>query len=73
VKIKYGAWYLDPESWKVRTEDEPLEDPEEIAKREMSESKQKSAEMDAQLAPLHGAKAFRYNSNEIFSLLLTTF
>jgi len=43
----------------VRTEDEPLEDPEEIAKREMSESKKKSNEMDAQLAPLHGARAFR--------------
>ena len=59
VKIKYGAWYLEPDTWQVRPENEPLEDPDEIAKREMSESKQKSVEMDSQLAPLHGAKAFR--------------
>uniref|UniRef100_H2ZJI7 Protein FAM47E n=1 Tax=Ciona savignyi TaxID=51511 RepID=H2ZJI7_CIOSA len=59
VKIKYGAWYLEPETWKVRLENELLEDPEEVAKREMSESKQKSTEMDQQLAPLHGARAFR--------------
>ncbi|XP_002127250.3 protein FAM47E [Ciona intestinalis] len=59
VKIKYGAWYLEPKTWRVRAEDEVLEDPEEVAKREMSESKQKSTEMDNQLAPLHGARAFR--------------
>nr|CAB3244496.1 protein FAM47E [Phallusia mammillata] len=59
VKLKYGAWYLDPSSWKARPDNEPLEDPEEILKREMSESKKKSNEMDAQLAPLHGARAFR--------------
>ena len=59
VKIKYGAWYLNPESWKVRPDNEPLEDPVEVVKREKSESKQKSVEMDVQLAPLHGAKAFR--------------
>ncbi|XP_076822856.1 protein FAM47E-like isoform X2 [Clavelina lepadiformis] len=59
VKTKYGAWYLAPETWKVRYEDEPLEDPEELLKREMSESKKKSGEMDEQLAPLHGARAFR--------------
>lgn len=59
VKVKYGAWYLDPKSWSPRAEGEPLEDPEEVKRREQSESKKKSDEMDAQLSPLHGAKAFR--------------
>jgi len=59
VKIKYGAWYLDPESWKVRAADAPLEDPLEVQKREMNESKKKSDTMDAQLADKHGARAFR--------------
>lgn len=59
VKVKYGAWYLDPMSWTPRPEGEPLEDPEEVKRREQSESKKKSDEMDMQLSPLHGAKAFR--------------
>lgn len=59
VKIKYGAWYLDPSTWKVRQADAPLEDPVEVQKREMCESKKKSDTMDAQLVPLHGARAFR--------------
>ncbi|XP_039264969.2 protein FAM47E-like [Styela clava] len=59
VKVKYGAWYLDPKSWTPRADGDPLEDPEEVKRREQSESKKKSDEMDAQLSPLHGAKAFR--------------
>lgn len=60
VKVKYGAWYLDPGTWKPRPAGEPLEDPEEVERREQSESKMKSDEMDSQLAPLHGGRAFRY-------------
>lgn len=59
MKVNYGAWYLNPKTWSPRAEGEPLEDPEEVRKREHSESKKKSDEMDAQLYPLHGAKAFR--------------
>ncbi|XP_071847032.1 protein FAM47E-like isoform X2 [Apostichopus japonicus] len=59
IKSKYGAWYLDPSSWKLRRADEPLEDPQSIKDKEMSESKKKSLAMDEQLAPLHGAKSFK--------------
>lgn len=59
VKTKYGAWYLSPKTWKLRDADEPLEDPQSIKDKEMSESKKKSLAMDEQLAPLHGAKSFK--------------
>lgn len=59
VKVNYGAWYLDPKTWRPREEGEPLEDPEVVRKKEQSESKKKSDEMDTQLSDLHGAKAFR--------------
>lgn len=59
VKIKYGAWYLEPSSWKVRHDDEPLEDPQKVLERENDEAKKKSDTMDQQLVPLHGARAFR--------------
>lgn len=59
VKVKYGAWYLDPKSWKVRQGDEPLEDPKEIEGKLLSESRKKSKELDKVLSTLHGAKSFR--------------
>ncbi|XP_070553617.1 protein FAM47E-like [Ptychodera flava] len=59
IKTKYGAWYLNPKTWKLRPADEPLQDPKELKDKEMSESKKKSFAMDEQLAPLHGAKAFK--------------
>lgn len=58
VKFKYGAWYLDPKSWKKRNNDEPLRDPQELKNLEMSEAKKKSNNLDGELAPMHGAKAF---------------
>ncbi|XP_071787512.1 protein FAM47E-like [Asterias amurensis] len=59
VKMNYGAWYLPPKTWSRRRNDEPLEDPQEIKDKEMSESKKKSLSMDEQLAPLHGSKSFK--------------
>jgi len=58
VKIKYGAWYLDPQSWKKRDFDEPLRDPQELKNMEMSDAKKKSNNLDTELATMHGAKAF---------------
>jgi len=58
VKFKYGAWYLDPKTWKKRDNDEPLRDPQELKNMEMSEAKKKSNNLDGELAPMHGAKAF---------------
>lgn len=45
VKVKYGAWYLDPKTWKSRAADEPLQDPKEIDDNQMSETKQKSKDL----------------------------
>lgn len=59
VKVKYGAWYLDPKSWKVRQANEPLEDPKEVEGKLLSESRKKSKELDKVLSSLHGAKSFR--------------
>ena len=42
VKVKYGAWYLDPKTWKVREANKPLRDPREIEGKQMSDSKKKS-------------------------------
>ena len=58
VKFKYGVWYLDPKTWKKREADKPLEDPEELKKQEMSETKKKSNNLDSELAAIHGSKAF---------------
>lgn len=58
VKFKYGGWYLDPKSWKMRSADEPLKDPKELKDEEMSEAKKKSNTLDYDLAPMHGARSF---------------
>jgi len=58
VKFKYGAWYLPPKMWKRRPEEEALQDPKELKDQEMSEAKKKGNELDYQLAPMHGSKAF---------------
>jgi len=42
VKVKYGAWYLNPKTWKVRESNKPLRDPREIEGKQMSDSKKKS-------------------------------
>lgn len=42
MKVKYGAWYLSPKTWKARPKDEPLQDPKEQQDKALSESKKKS-------------------------------
>lgn len=59
VKVKYGAWYLKPDTWKVLPAGQPLPDPKELEDKQMSEPKKKSKELDKVLTNLHGAKAFR--------------
>jgi len=59
VKVKYGAWYLDPKTWRVHESNKPLIDPREIEEKQMSESKKKSKNLDKTLTGLHGAKAFK--------------
>ncbi|XP_068701881.1 protein FAM47E-like isoform X2 [Montipora foliosa] len=59
VKIKYGAWYLSPRTWKARPKDKPLEDPKDQQDETLSESKKKSQKLDTVLSTMHGAKAFK--------------
>ncbi|XP_033743608.1 protein FAM47E-like [Pecten maximus] len=58
VKFKYGSWYLDPKTWKMRNFTDPLMDPKEIKDKEMSEAKKRSKELNQEISISHGAKAF---------------
>ncbi|KAH9495193.1 hypothetical protein Btru_015617 [Bulinus truncatus] len=58
VKFKYGAWYLNPKTWKKMGYDEPLEDPKQLKEYELSEAKKKSNELNHELASMHASKAF---------------
>ncbi len=42
TKFNYGAWYLNPKTWKKRPHDQPLQDPKELKDQEMSDAKKKS-------------------------------
>ncbi|XP_065833420.1 protein FAM47E-like [Oscarella lobularis] len=55
----YGAWYLPKSLWKYRKRGETLQDPRRVGEKAVTESKKKMEEMDAVIAPLHGAKAFK--------------
>lgn len=59
IKTKYGAWYLPVDLWRVRPSDEPLRDPLAEAAEAESSNAIKSLVVDAALADLHGAKAFK--------------
>ena len=59
VKVKYGAWYLKPDTWKVLPADQELLDPKELEGKQMSEPKKKSKALDKVLTSHHGAQAFK--------------
>lgn len=52
VKVKYGAWYLSPKTWKPRSDDEQLQDPKEQQDKTLSEAKKKSQKLVSQTVPL---------------------
>jgi len=58
AKFNYGAWYLQPKTWKKRDGDQPLLDPKQIKEQDQTEMKKKSDALDADLAPIHGSVAF---------------
>ncbi|GFN82172.1 protein fam47e-like [Plakobranchus ocellatus] len=58
VKFKYGAWYLNPRTWKKMDYNEPLTDPKQLKEHEMSEAKKKSNELNHELSNMHASKAF---------------
>ncbi|XP_053260374.1 protein FAM47E-like [Podarcis raffonei] len=54
-KIRYGAWYLDPKTWKKQ---KPLEDPKAKDRRSRN-SKRALGEKDMEIMQLHGTYAFK--------------
>ncbi|XP_072521216.1 protein FAM47E [Salminus brasiliensis] len=56
VKTTYGAWYLDPKTWKKRPANEPLRDP---SVTEDLELELQPTEKDKELKQIHGTQAFR--------------
>ncbi|XP_058231325.1 protein FAM47E isoform X2 [Hemibagrus wyckioides] len=55
-KTTYGAWYLNPKTWKKRPANEPLRDP---SVTEDCEFDQQLTEKDEELKQMHGAQAFK--------------
>ncbi|KAM5194209.1 protein FAM47E-like [Mantella aurantiaca] len=59
VKSRYGAWYLDPRTWKKQQVREPLKDPAIENKETGIHSKTKLSQEDEELLQLHGTTAFK--------------
>ncbi|XP_064417028.1 protein FAM47E [Latimeria chalumnae] len=69
VKIKYGAWYLDPSKWKKRRADEPLQDPDAKEDDMELELRTKLIEQNLQVSVRH-LKARRSPSSKKKSIPL---
>ncbi|XP_055443395.1 protein FAM47E [Bubalus kerabau] len=59
VKMRYGAWYLNPKLWKKQRADEPLVDPKVLHKAQDENFKKELQKQEELLADLHGAVAFK--------------
>ncbi|XP_018431679.1 PREDICTED: protein FAM47E-like [Nanorana parkeri] len=59
VKSRYGAWYLDPQTWKKQNANEPLKDPTMENEEKGNHSKNKLSQKDEELLQLHGTSAFK--------------
>jgi len=59
TRTRYGAWYLKPETWRLLGKGEHILDPEEVTRQENNEAKKAAHDLHLELAPLHGALAFR--------------
>ena len=45
VKVKYGAWYLNPKTWKKQKDGEALEDPKKQQETILSEANAESEKL----------------------------
>ncbi|CAI9601771.1 unnamed protein product [Staurois parvus] len=59
VKSRYGAWYLDPKTWKEHKANEPLKDPAMENNENGIHSNTKLSQKDEELLQLHGTTAFK--------------
>ncbi|XP_044134252.1 protein FAM47E-like isoform X2 [Bufo gargarizans] len=57
VKTRYGAWYLDPKTWKMQNVNEPLKDP--ATEKKGPHSTERISQKDEELLQLHGTIAFK--------------
>ncbi|XP_035181531.1 protein FAM47E-like isoform X2 [Oxyura jamaicensis] len=57
-KIRYGAWYLDPKTWRKEIVNKPLEAPEE-AINNLRNAKHHLSEKEMEVAQLQSAQAFK--------------
>ncbi|XP_025045837.2 protein FAM47E [Pelodiscus sinensis] len=56
-KFRYGAWYLDPKTWRKLKANEPLEDPKVAAER-LLKLRKRFSEKETDAVQLHGTHAF---------------
>ncbi|XP_067413366.1 protein FAM47E-like [Emydura macquarii macquarii] len=57
-KIRYGAWYLDPKTWRKQKVNEPLEDPKAESDT-IQNLRKRFSEKEAEVMQLHGTHAFK--------------
>ncbi|XP_068089646.1 protein FAM47E [Hyperolius riggenbachi] len=58
-KTRYGAWYLDPKTWKKLKTNEPLSDPATESNEKGNHLKSSLCQKDEELLQLHGTTAFK--------------
>ncbi|MEE6460266.1 hypothetical protein FKM82_000903 [Ascaphus truei] len=58
VKSRYGAWYLDPKTWKKLKINEPLTDPKAEETDKSMDLRIRLSQKDEELLELHGTIAF---------------
>ncbi|KAG8454273.1 hypothetical protein GDO86_000787 [Hymenochirus boettgeri] len=59
VKTKFGAWYLDPKTWKKQKVNEPLKDPKQEELNTNMDWKSNLTPMEEELLQLYGTRAFK--------------
>ncbi|XP_072352422.1 protein FAM47E isoform X2 [Scyliorhinus torazame] len=58
IKCLYGAWYMDPKTWRKRKIDEPLLDPSSVAQQNQSHLPEGTGAMDEVVRRLHATISF---------------
>jgi hypothetical protein len=51
--VKYGAWYLNPKTWKKQKDGEPLEDPKQKQENLLSEANAESEKLVGVYLEMH--------------------
>ena len=51
--MKYGAWYLNPKTWKKQKDGEPLEDPKQKQENLLSEANAESEKLVGVYLEMH--------------------